>query len=80
MPFVHLNALSEHLVALSGAQSADFTVLGGNVEPEKENNSGIGRNIYIKNCITWNTKGGEGKETMEELFQKCLSWSLPSVG
>lgn len=28
MPFLHLNALSEHLVALSGAQSADFTVRG----------------------------------------------------
>lgn len=70
--------LSEHLVALSGAQNADFTALEGTVGPEMENISGIGKNICIKNCIMWNTKG-EGKETMEELFQKSLSLLVTSI-
>lgn len=82
MPFLHLNALSEHLVAWSGAQSADFTALGGNVGPETENISEIGGNICIKNCTMWNKKRG-GERDHERVAPKVslpLSWSLPSMG
>lgn len=37
-------------------KNVDFTALEGNVGPEIENVSGIGRNICMKNCIMWNTK------------------------
>lgn len=77
MPFLHLNAQSEHLVALSGAhKSADFTALGGNVGPEIKNISGIGRHICIKNCIMWKKKG---RVTMKELLQKCLPLQVTSI-
>lgn len=79
MPFPHLNALSEHLVALSGAQSADFTALGGNVGPEIKNISGIGRNICIKNCRMWNKKRG-GERDHERVAPKVfLSLLVTSI-
>lgn len=39
-------------------KNADFTALEGNVGPEIENISGIGRSICSKNYIMWNKKGG----------------------
>lgn len=79
MPFLHLNALSEHLVALSGAQSADFTALGGNVGPEIENISGLGGNICIKTCIMWNKKRG-GERDHEKVAPKVsLSLQVASI-
>lgn len=51
-------------------KSADFTALQGNVGPEIENISGIGRIICIKNYIMWNKKGG-GERDHERVAPKA---------
>lgn len=77
MAFLHVNALSEHPVALSGA---DFTALEGNVGPEIGNISGIGRNVCIKNGIMWNKKGGgEGDHERVALKVALLVISISGI-
>lgn len=61
-------------------KSADFTALEGNVGPEIENISGVGRSICIKNCIMWNKKEG-GERDHERVAPKWLSLLvLPNSG